>query len=72
MHVYIYICVYVCICLTSVHTCIHIYIYTYIWRFPVFSDKGIDHGLTPTVHALPSEAKHARSEAKRVVTANCT
>ena len=34
--------------------------------------RGIDHGLTPVVHALPSEARHARSEATRVVTANCT
>ena len=34
--------------------------------------KGIDHGPSPVVHALPSEARHARSEATTFATANCT
>ena len=34
--------------------------------------RGIDHGLTPVVQALPSDARHARSEATRLVTAHWT
>ena len=54
---------------------IHIYIcmYVYIYGgFPFVLMKGIDHGPSPVVHALPSEARHARSEATRVGTPNCT
>ena len=32
-------------------------------------DKIIDHGLSPVVQALPNEARHARSEATRFMTA---
>ena len=52
---------------------INIYIYIYIYVcIPVCLMKGIDQRLTPVVHALPSEARHALSEATRFVTANCT
>ena len=39
--------------------------------FPFVLMKGIHHGPTPVVHTLPSEARHARSEATRVVTPDC-
>ena len=51
----------------------YIYIYIYIYGgFLFVLMKGIDHGLTPVVQALPSEARHARSEATRVVAPECT
>ena len=39
-------------------------------RFSMVLLKGIDHGLSPVVHVLRSEARHARSEATRFVAAN--
>ena len=45
--------------------------YIYIWGVLVCLMKEIDHGPSPVVHALPSEARAARREATRFVTANC-
>ena len=49
----------------------YIYIYTYA-SFPFVLLKGIAHRRSPVVHALPSEARHTRSEATSFVTAICT
>ena len=60
------------------HMCMYIYthvLYIYICiygGFSFFLMKGIDHKPSPVVVALPSEARHAGSEAMRVVTATCT
>ena len=43
----------------------------YIWACS-FVLKGLDNGPSPVVHALPSEARHGRSEASRFVKASCT
>ena len=40
--------------------------------FPFVLRKAIYHGPSPVVHVLPSEARHAGSEATRFVIANCT
>ena len=43
------------------------------WKLVRFEGVSqIPKGPTPVVHALPHEAEHARSEATRFVTANCT
>ena len=47
------------------------YVHTYVGFFFALM-KRINHGPPPGVHALPSDARHARSEAMRLVTANCT
>ena len=51
----------------------NIYIYIYIYeRGPFVLMEAVEHGPTPVVHALPSEATHARTEATRLVSANST
>ena len=66
MNMYIYIYIYM-------YMYVHIYIYVYINGCCSFVlIDGIYHGLSPVGHTLPSEARHARSEETRDVTANCT
>ena len=48
-----------------------VYVYTNGGFLFVFANRN-DNGLSPVLHALPSEARHAWSEATRFVTANCT
>ena len=50
------------------------YIYIHTWGFLFASMNGIDDGswTVLSVHAIPSEARHARSDARRLVAANWT
>ena len=54
-----------------VYTYMYIYTYTYV-SFSFVSVKGMAYGLFLVVHALPSEARRARNDATRLVTANAT
>ena len=64
MYIYVYIYIYVCI----IHS--YVYAHIYIWVSVFVQIKGIDHDPSPVIHALPSEARHARSESTRSVAAH--